>query len=45
MRQQYSSPDEERGAKIIRLAIRLMAAGKARGYSDALRLAREKVKR
>jgi len=44
MRQQYSSPEEARGARIIRLARRLMEKGKARGYSDAIAQAKKKVK-
>ncbi len=36
--------DDERTKWIIRLAVRLMRAGHARGWSDALRLAREQTK-
>lgn len=35
---------DERGAQIIKLATRLMAAGRARGWSDAIAQARKQVK-
>lgn len=44
MSRQQSSSADERGAKVIKLATRLMAAGKARGWSDAISQARKQVK-
>lgn len=40
----YDSAATERGAKIIKLATRLMAEGKARGWSDAMAQAARMVK-
>jgi hypothetical protein len=42
--QQQTKQETDRGDKIIKLATKIMAAGQARGWSDALRQAREKVK-
>jgi len=36
--------DTGRGAKIIQLATQLMQAGKSKGWSDALRQAKEQTK-
>jgi len=43
MSRQQSTADD-RGAQVIKLATRIMAAGRARGWSDALNQARKKVK-
>lgn len=43
MRRQQASPAQDRGARIIQLAIRIMAQG-ARGWSDAMAQARKQVK-
>lgn len=37
-------PSSDRGAKVIQLATQLMAAGKARGWPDAMEQARKQVK-
>lgn len=44
MRQQQGTPAQERGARVIQRATELMAAGKARGWSDAMAQARKQVK-
>lgn len=41
---QPSAPASDRGAKIIQLSIQIMAAGQARGWSDALAKARAQVR-
>ena len=34
----------ERGAKVIRLAVRILVAGQAKGWSDALSQAKQQTK-
>lgn len=44
MRRQQSAPAQDRGARVIQLATQIMAAGRARGWSDAISQARKQVK-
>jgi hypothetical protein len=41
--QPQRTPEAERGARIIRKAVQLMAAGQARGWSHALSLAAQQI--
>lgn len=41
---QMSAPDTDRSARIIQKAIELMAAGKSKGWSHALAMARAEIR-
>jgi hypothetical protein len=42
--QQHSAPSSDRGARVIQKAIELMQAGKSKGWSHALAMARAEIR-